>query len=32
MVAPGGLGISFDQLAVNHAMLKFYGVNLKVKP
>mmetsp|Transcript_17865 Transcript_17865/g.41186 ORF Transcript_17865/g.41186 Transcript_17865/m.41186 type:complete len:402 (-) Transcript_17865:23-1228(-) len=29
MVAPGGLGISFDQLAVNHAMLKHYRVNLK---
>jgi len=29
MVAPGGLGVSFDVLAANHALLKEHGVRLK---
>ena len=29
-VAPGGLGSSFDQLALNREMLRSHGVNLKV--
>jgi len=29
IVAPGGLGVSFDVLAANHALLKEHGVRLK---
>jgi len=29
IVAPGGLGVSFDMLSINYAMLKEHGVKLK---
>jgi hypothetical protein len=30
-IALGGLGSSFDQLALNHEMLQKHGVKLKVR-
>ena len=31
MIAPGGLGVSFDQLAMNKALLEKHGAQLRVR-
>ena len=31
LIAPGGLGVSFDQLAMNKALLEKHGAQLRVR-